>query len=161
MLLPRWHQLLLHSQPLGVSGIWDKNILAIYVHRTRGIHALAVTRFHLVLAHFTQMNVMGIVEPQGREGWGQMSMAGIMFASLTRKRYSWGLLALPFRALEIAFLLLSFSVKMGAEGLSCFPFPLPSSQRSAVANRVLNKAVSSFHFSFQAPSPTRTNFFFT
>lgn len=103
---------------------------------------------------------MVILEHQGWEIWGQMSMARIMCAGLTRKHYTWELLALPFRTLEVAFLLLSFTVKMGAGGLSCVPFPLASSQNSAIANRWLNKPVSSFHFSFQAPSPTKTFFFF-
>lgn len=79
-----------------------------------------------------------------------------MSASLTRKHHSWGLPALPFRN---RLFITSFFVKMGAGGLSCVPFPLPSSQRSSAANRGLNKMVSSFLSSFQAPSPTKNNFF--
>eukprot|EP00069_Balaena_mysticetus_P002825 bmy_16109T0 len=121
LLLPRWHQLLLHSQPLGVSETWEENLPTTYVPITQGIHS--------ALALCTGMNVMVILKYHGWEGGGQMSTAtitaGISFGSLTRKHGSWGLPALPLRALERAFFLVSLSVKMGQGDCHRFHFPCP------------------------------------
>lgn len=117
LLLPRWHQLLLHSQPLGVSGTWEENLPTTYVPITQGIHS--------ALALCTGMNVMVILKYHGWEGGGQMSTAGIRFGSLTRKHGSWGLPALPLRALERAFFLVSLCVKVGQGDCHRFHFPCP------------------------------------
>lgn len=124
---------------------------------TQGIHALEVTRSPPLSC---PANMMIILKHQSWKAWGQMRVARIISTSLTRKHHSLGLPALPVRTLEITFLLLSFSVKMGSGGSSRVPFPLPSSQRSAAANRGLNKMVSSSRFSFQALPPPKTIFFF-
>ena len=72
---------------------------------------------------------MVILKYHGWEGGGQMSTAGITarisFGSLTRKHGSWGLPALPLRALERAFFLVSLSAKMGQGDCHRFHFPCP------------------------------------
>lgn len=104
-LLPRWHQLLLHSQPLGVSGLGIEPFHSIGPP-TQGIHLpLALCRN----------------ERAGNSGGGgvQVSTARLRVGSLTVKPYSWGVLALPFRAQERAFPT-AFSIKMGQEGVPCW-----------------------------------------
>lgn len=53
LLLPRQYHHLLRSQPLGVSGTWDKNLTTTYVPLTQKIHFPGGTRFYLALAVFT------------------------------------------------------------------------------------------------------------
>ena len=72
MLLPRWHQLLLHSQPLGVSGTWDENFCP---HQTRNFTELQLC---------TEVNPMVILKNHSLEGAGQMSTARITVGSLTK-----------------------------------------------------------------------------
>lgn len=83
--LPRWHQLLLHSQPSGVSGTWEENIPTMYTPDTRHSRPWGDQVSPLnplpppppVLAPVTQMNVMIILKHQGWKGWGQMRAAGL------------------------------------------------------------------------------------
>ena len=49
-LLPRWHPLLLFSQPLGVSRTRDENLPTTQVPIAQGIHSLGVSKFHVALS---------------------------------------------------------------------------------------------------------------